>query len=245
MTKLSNEDVGIIMPKNFKKITPKYTYDRSAAEEAYNIYKEKYEQFYNEQRRKFIENHFFRDIEKKESADILMQLYSELGLDEGRVTFYNAHIEKLKSIFGLDRDIVEVGAGFIPAVANKIATYQLLINKGTITIYEPHLLYHKSKYPNMVIHKEKFTEKTIINKNALGIGILPCEATEVIFRNFCKNKMDFYIALCDCEHYLGQKTFIDLARHLTKDDDNATLKIETLGPEFHYDCPILCLKHHQ
>lgn len=52
----------------------------------------------------------------------------------------------------------------------------------------------------MTIHKEKFTERTKINKDSLGIGILTCDATETMIRNFCKNNMDFYIAMCNCAH---------------------------------------------
>lgn len=50
-----------------------------------------------------------------------MQLYSELGLDIGKHTFYDEHLERINSIFGLDRDIIEVASRYIPAFANKIA----------------------------------------------------------------------------------------------------------------------------
>ena len=52
----------------------------------------------------------------------------------------------------------------------------------------------------MTIHKEKFAEQTKINKDSLGIGILTCDTTEAMIRNFCKNNMDFYIAMCNCAH---------------------------------------------
>ena len=52
----------------------------------------------------------------------------------------------------------------------------------------------------MTIHKEKFTEQTKINKDSLGIGILTCDTTEAMIRNFCKNNMDFYISMCNCAH---------------------------------------------
>ena len=41
-----------------------------------------------------------------------MQLYSELGLDIGKHTFYDEHLERINSIFGLDRDIIEVASRY-------------------------------------------------------------------------------------------------------------------------------------
>lgn len=157
-----------------------------------------------------------------------MQLYSELGLDIGKHTFYDEHLERINSIFGLDRDIIEVASGYIPAFANKIAKKQLALNRGTITIYEPELFEEKAKYSNMTIHKEKFTEQTKINKDSLGIGILPCDATEAMIRNFCKNNMDFYIAMCNCTHksnnifptYQYQNKMVDLAESLLEKYSN-------------------------
>ena len=72
-----------------------------------------------------------------------MQLYSELGLDIGKHTFYDEHLERINSIFGLDRDIIEVASRYIPAFANKIAKKQLALNRGTITVYEPGYLKKK------------------------------------------------------------------------------------------------------
>lgn len=94
---------------------------RKSVEEAYQEYKKNYEHFYNEKERKYIEYNFFNGANRTSNMDILMQLYSELGLDIGKHTFYDEHLERINSIFGLDRDIIEVASGYIPAFANKIA----------------------------------------------------------------------------------------------------------------------------
>lgn len=182
-----------------------------------------------------------------------MQLYSELGLDIGKHTFYDEHLERIDSIFGLNRDIIEVASGYIPAFANKIAKKQLALNRGTITIYEPELFEEKAKYSNMTIHKEKFTEQTKTNKDSLGIGILPCDATEAMIRNFCKNNMDFYIAMCNCTHksnnifptYQYQNKMVDLAESLLERYSNhqKELKIDYLDNEFFFGyAPIIYTK---
>ena len=224
-----------------------------SVEEAYQEYKENYEHFYNEKARKYIEDNFFNGANRTSNMDILMQLYSELGLDIGKHTFYDEHLERIDSIFGLDRDIIEVASGYIPAFANKIAKKQLALNRGTITIYEPELFEEKAKYSNMTIHKEKFTEQTKINKDSLGIGILPCDATEAMIRNFCKNNMDFYIAMCNCNHksnnifptYQYQNKMVDLAESLLEKYSNhqKELKIDYLDDEFVFGyAPIIYTK---
>ena len=224
-----------------------------SVEEAYQEYKENYEHFYNEKARKYIEDNFFNGANRTSNMDILMQLYSELGLDIGKHTFYDEHLERINSIFGLDRDIIEVASGYIPAFANKIAKKQLALNRGTITIYEPELFEEKAKYSNMTIHKEKFTEQTKINKDSLGIGILPCDATEAMIRNFCKNNMDFYIAMCNCNHksnnifptYQYQNKMVALAESLLEKYSNnqKELKIDYLDDEFVFGyAPIIYTK---
>lgn len=90
-------------------------------EEAYQKYKKNYEHFYNEKARKYIEDNLFNGANRTSNMDILMQLYSELGLDIGKHTFYDEHLERINSIFGLDRDIIEVASRYISAFANKIA----------------------------------------------------------------------------------------------------------------------------
>lgn len=199
----------LILPKKYideidiielKKRQLRNTKQRKSVEEAYQEYKKNYEHFYSEKAKQYIEDNFFKEAYKTSNMDILMQLYSELGLDIGKHTFYDEHLERINSIFGLDRDIIEVASGYIPAFANKIAKKQLALIRGTITVYEPELFEEKAKYFNMTIHKEKFTEQTKINKDSLGIGILTCDTTEAMIRNFCKNNMDFYIAMCNCAH---------------------------------------------
>ena len=252
----------LILPKKYideidiielKKRLLTNTKQRKSVEEAYQEYKKNYEHFYSEKAKQYIEDNFFKEAYKTSNMDILMQLYSELGLDIGKHTFYDEHLERINSIFGLDKDIIEVASGYIPAFANKIAKKQLALNRGTITIYEPELFEEKAKYSNMTIHKEKFTEQTKINKDSLGIGILPCDATEAMIRNFCKNNMDFYIAMCNCNHksnnifptYQYQNKMVALAESLLEKYSNhqKKLKIDYLDDEFVFGyAPIIYTK---
>ena len=42
--------------------------------------------------------------------------------------------------YGLNQDILEVGSGFFPTLAEKIDTYQQSTNKGSITAIDPLLI---------------------------------------------------------------------------------------------------------
>ena len=128
----------------------------------FNLFKEKYQQLYPEDLWEYIEENFWLYVFQTCAPDVLMQVYTEMGLVHENGDFYAAHISKIKERFNIGCNIIDIGSGIIPSFANKLAYEQLKINKGTITIYEPLLVDAKAKYPNMTIHKEDFTQ---IEKN--------------------------------------------------------------------------------
>lgn len=229
-------------------ILPKFCAKDKKASKAYKIFQEKYAPLYEEAEREFISEHFWDFLDNNDAPDIMMQIYTELGLYDKRKNFYDEHINRIETLFGLDRDIVEVGSGYIPAFANNVAKKQLSINKGTITIYEPLLIKAEPKYPNMTVHREEFTAQTKVTAS-LGVGILPCEATETIIRSFCKNRIDFYIAMCGCVHDYSyffypspssyQNYIINLTKSLLEEYDNGSLEVDRLNDDFNLDYPIL------
>ena len=90
--------------------------------------------------------------------------------------------------------------GYFPAFANLVAEEQLKIGKGTITVYDPCLVFNEPKYINMTLHKEYFTTNTDVSNHDLLVGIYPCEATEAIIESAIKNDKDFYVAMCGDAH---------------------------------------------
>ena len=163
-------------------------------------FKAKYSNKYSKEAWEYIEENFFNMIDSKETPDILMQVYSELGINPSAAVFYKKHLKLLKSIFPIDGNIVEVASGRIPAFANMLAKEQGKIGKGTVTIYEPLLVELEPKYQNITIHNEYFQEDTDISFADLVVAIMPCEATEVILESAIKNRKPFYIAMCGCVH---------------------------------------------
>ncbi|MBQ4031536.1 MAG: hypothetical protein II625_07250 [Bacilli bacterium] len=166
----------------------------------FEMFKDLYSQRYKPETWEYIEEHFYDDIHSNEAPDILMQIYSELDIVPSAGNFYRKHLKLIKKLFPLDGNIVEVGAGRIPALANLIASEQLRIGKGTITIYDPLLVQMTPKYPNIEIHKEYFYNDTDISHADLVVGVMPCDATESILENAIASDKDFYVAMCGCVH---------------------------------------------
>lgn len=175
----------------------------------------------------------------------LLQLYSEMGIEHKYGNFYEAHLQKLKEHFDITKNIIEVGAGYIPVFAKKVAHEQLKLGAGTITVYDPLLIPRRSNIKNMHIHRTKFKYNTRIKEFDLVVGIYPCNATDVAIESACRNQKDFYIALCDCDQ-MGTgnpKTYHDYiikrAESLLNVYDNGTLVVDTLGGSFKNPNPIL------
>ena len=185
------------------------------------------------------------------APDVLMQIYETVGCGVKEGSFYNAHLNKIQELYGLDKNILEVAGGRMPAFANKVATIQKKTKKGTITVYDPCLIITKPNFKNLKLHKEDFMPDTDIKSYDLIMGLLPCEATEAIITTSCKAQKDFYVAMCGCVHFdfydpfayytphIYQQYVIQLAKDMLKEYDNGELVVEYLPEEYQIDYPIL------
>ena len=208
----------------------------------------KYESLYDQRMINYIKENFWDSMDEV-VPDVLMQVYSELGILKNN--FYLEHLNKIKQNFDITGDVLEVCSGVIPAFGNLMAKEQLKIGCGTITLCDPALILDKPKYPNMKLVKDKFTLDTNINNFDLITGILTCEATEDIIESACKNHKNFYIAMCGCTHFKAfplftsltpevyQKQVITLTKNLLKKYDNGELVIEKLDDSYELNYPIL------
>lgn len=175
----------------------------------------------------------------------LKELYDEMGLELSYGNFYEAHLQKFMEHFDITKNIVEIGAGYIPVFAKKIANEQMKLGAGTITVYEPLLIPRRSNIKNMHLHRKEFKSNTRIKEFDILTGIYTCDATEVIIESACRNKKDFYVALCDCDK-LGtgnpddtHKYIIAKTERLLNEYDNGTLVVDVLGNKFQSKIPIL------
>ena len=217
----------------------------------FEVFKRQYKDRYTETAWEYIEENFWLFVFSNTAPDILMQIYHEIGIEAESGNFYKEHLRRIKNIFGIDRNIVDVASGIIPAFAQNIAYEQRKIGQGTITIYEPYLIIEKPKYHNMTLQKKEFTTETHIKEFDLVTGIMPCEATETIIEAACKNQKDFYVAMCGCTHfeyipwgkYVSSEAYqdyvINKTLRLLEKYDNGKLVVDKLDDNYGIDYPIL------
>lgn len=217
----------------------------------YNEFCKKYKPLYDNDAWLYIEDNFWTYVFSPGAPDILMQIYTELGIEPEQGSYYKRHLENLKTKFDIGCNVLDVASGIIPSFANLLAHEQLRLGKGTVTLYEPLLGITNPKHRNMTLHKEKFTTETHIKEFDLLTGILPCGATESIIENACRNQKDFYIAMCGCTHFeyipwgmyvtpeMYQDHVIEKTNRLLEEYDNGTLVVERLEGEKDLDYPIL------
>lgn len=203
----------------------------------------------------YINDNFFKFINRDDAPDILMQIYSELGVYSDKNNFYMQHVNNIKQNFDIGTNILDIGSGCMPAFANLLAQEQLKLGSGTITLYDPLLVMKNPKYKNMKLNKTLFTNDMSVESYDIITGILPCDATELIIQKACENRKNFYVAMCGCDHsnsiysnyYYGlddyenyyQEFVIDKTLKLLKKYDNGTLKIQRLPSSFSIYYPIL------
>ena len=216
----------------------------------YNALLNEYSQGMDKRALAFIRENFWGLRNSHDIPDILMQAYSETGIFNDNI--YLKHLEKIKEIFDIDCNVLEIGGGMLPAFANILAMEQLKLGKGTVTVYDPMLATNKSKHSNLKLVKEPFTLNHEVKGFDLIVGIMPCDATETLIRQACSNRKDFYLFMCGCTHFSYmdmfrynitpesyQKYIINLANSLINDK----ISTDTFENKYGLDYPILYKKH--
>ncbi len=152
----------------------------------------KYKKSYNPQMLSFIKENFGQD----EETDVLKQIYAELGILEKTENIYLECLDKIKELYGIEKNILEVGCGAYPILSKYIDEEQ---KEGTITAYDTYLA--PSKIGNIKLYRRNLTTEDDVKKFDLLVGVLPCNATTLIIEKANKNKKDFFIAPCKCTHF--------------------------------------------
>ena len=127
--------------------------------------------------------------------DIVRQVYDELGFIKDENNIYVGFIDLLDNIFKIgDKRIIEVGGGVLPRTGKRISLMQ---NSGRITVYDPLLSIYEKNRNNLILKRELFTNSMSTGDNNLMIGLMPCEAAQIIIESAAKHNLDFMIALCE------------------------------------------------
>lgn len=140
--------------------------------------------------------------EPRVGESIFQQIFSGIEAMEDKYNPFRQMVLRLEEEYGLDRDYLEVGCGFFPALAYELAKRkrELGIEKGKITAYDAKLV--TTTLNGVTLVKDKFYASTIVPADTVLIGRRPCEATEAIVKNGAHNNLEIYIQLCSCEEHV-------------------------------------------
>lgn len=158
---------------------------------------EQHPEGYDEDTKEFIERCALWGRNTSTTVSELDQIYNYLELDQEDNNIYRVFADLVESKFDINRPIYEIGGGNIPTVGKILALRQ---QKGTVTIYDPRLIFTKTDIPNLRLVKKPFTGEEIVESNALMIRYKPCDVTIPLMNYVADNNLDFMVALCDCAH---------------------------------------------
>lgn len=150
--------------------------------------------YYSEEEKKYIRECAAWGLYTDFSDALLRQIYAELDLMPDEHNIYLGFISLISNIYGLDKNIVEVGGGKIPSLAKYIALKQ---QTGTITVYDPSLVVTTTPHPNLILKKASFSKNLPELNPDLIIGFMPTSATEEMLEYAYQTKTNFLIALSD------------------------------------------------
>lgn len=132
------------------------------------------------------------------TSAFLEQIYEVAGLIKPNCSVYKKMFELIKQEFNLKRDVIEIGSGVFPLLGHSLREYQLKIGGGTVTVYDSKVW---REYPTKAKLVDRyFNDRVELQKNSLLVGLFPCESTEMIIERALKEKLEFCIALCGCNH---------------------------------------------
>ena len=199
----------------------------------------------------YIEEYFFDGIGKYQIPDILHQIYHFLDIVPTMESYYHAYLNKLMSAYDINRNILEVGCGALPSFTELLSNKQI---KGTITAYDPNLI-STTLNKNITFVKREFTYYDDVSKYDLLVGIMPCDATELIIEKAIENNKDFFVAMCGCSHGVNygfpmyrmnpeeyRYMVIEQTKRWLKEYGNGSLSVDYLDDEFEIPYPILYKK---
>lgn len=147
----------------------------------------------------YIEENFL-NYEYNQTSYILLQIYALFGMLEETDNHYLQFAKMVGEKYGFDKNILEVGCGYLPMFAKYYNNLQIRNNKSSkITVYDPDIAVNKAK--NIKLCKTKFTLESNVDDYDLLVGILPCEATKTIINKAIDSDKEFFIAMCGCTHF--------------------------------------------
>ena len=154
----------------------------------------------------YLQNYEPDELVKIENGTYTTKTHDSMRISNGLWNWFSegiggknavSYLMKVKKYSFLEGNCCEVGAGNYPRLAELTAP-QIKLKKGTLTIYEPNILF--TKIDNVTIIKDKFKKSTNINHIDTIYGMFPCEASITIAEKAFEEDKNLLLAFCSCDH---------------------------------------------
>lgn len=130
----------------------------------------------------------------REASDVLNQIYEYLGIF--KLEKDNAHdifINLMRERMDINRNLLEVGCGYYPSLAKRIASMQ---KYGSVTAIDPVVV--TTDVEGIRVIKGCFTSSFGLEKYDMLYGLYPCDATIDMIELSSLYDKDLCILACDC-----------------------------------------------
>lgn len=147
-----------------------------------------------------LEDRFINEDIKNTPHDIATdtsEIFSKFGIYNKGYDPYIEMTKLLQNYSFLEGNSCEIGAGSYPRLA-ELAIPKIRLNHGSLTIYEPGILFPDIE--NITVVKEKFTKDTNIKEFDTLYGLYPCNATIPIIDKAFEEDKNLMLAFCPCDH---------------------------------------------
>lgn len=157
---------------------------------------EKYKDTYDPKMLEFIQENFDQYLTSKEAPDVIKQIYAELNILKKEDNLYLACLGKIKELYDINSNILEIGCGAFPILSKYIDEIQ---TNGSITAFDRYLA--TTNLNNIKLYNRNLTENDSVKNFDLLVGIWPCEATILLIKKANEANKDFFLAPCKCTHF--------------------------------------------
>ena len=139
--------------------------------------------------------------------DTIREVYDELGIIPDDSNIYIGFMNLLSELHDVkNKRILEIGGGVLPRLGKRISA---TLDTGKIVVYDPRLSPYEMSTDKMKLVKERFGVNTSVGDTNLMVGLMPCEAADIIIESALQNNVDFVLALCEGGVHGDETDFYD------------------------------------
>lgn len=168
-------------------------------------------------------------LKEMDNPEIFLRLAKENRIDGTTISLYHQFYDLLRKYFDLTGNVIEVGYGAFPIMSTLISMEQQRLGMGSVTAYErDNSGLDVDALEGMQLFGEFNAQEKSIKTCDLLVGISPCTGMGTMFDVARDNRIDYFIAICDCYHNVYHMVYENAKSKL--DSDSELIFDESISP---------------